>query len=107
MHKVQKVHKGDIVKVISGNDRGKRGEVMKVNRDDERIIVKGVNIITRHQRPTARQREGGIIEREGTIHSSNVLVVCPNCDTPTRIGFHITEAGEKLRVCKKCNEEFD
>jgi large subunit ribosomal protein L24 len=107
MHKVQKIHKGDVVKVISGNDKGKRGEVMVVNRDNERIIVKGVKIITRHQRPTARQREGGIIEREGTIHSSNVLVICPNCDTPTRVGFKFNEDGDKFRVCKQCAGEFD
>ncbi len=104
---MRKVRKGDIVKVIAGNDRGKRGEVMLVFREKERLIVKGVNIITRHQRPTARQREGGIIEREGTIHISNVLVICPLCDRPTRVGFTFTEAREKLRVCKQCGESFD
>jgi large subunit ribosomal protein L24 len=104
---MRKVKKGDIVKVISGNDRGKRGEVMRLLPEKERLIVKGVNIITRHQRPTARQREGGIIEREGTIHLSNVLVICPVCDRPTRVGFMFTEAGEKLRACKKCGESFD
>jgi large subunit ribosomal protein L24 len=103
-----KVKKGDLVKVIAGNDRGKRGEVMKVWRDQQRLIVKGVNIITRHQRPTARQREGGIIEREGTIHISNVLVICPSCDRPTRVGFHISDsAEEKLRVCKQCHATFE
>jgi len=102
-----KVKKGDLVKVIAGNDRGKRGEVMKVFPKQQRLIVKGVNIITRHQRPTARQREGGIIEREGTIHLSNVLVICPVCDRPTRVGFEITEAGEKLRKCKQCGETFE
>lgn len=102
-----KVKKGDVVKVIAGNDRGKRGEVLKVLREQERLIVKGVNIITRHQRPTARQREGGIIEREGTIHLSNVLVICPSCDRPTRVGFQVSEAGEKMRVCKQCHGTFE
>ncbi len=102
-----KVKKGDVVKVIAGNDRGKRGEVMKVLLEGERLIVKGVNIITRHQRPTARQREGGIIEREGTIHVSNVLVICPSCDRPTRVGFKISETGEKMRACKQCQETFE
>lgn len=102
-----KVKKGDVVKVIAGNDRGKRGEVMKVLLEGERLIVKGVNIITRHQRPTARQREGGIIEREGTIHVSNVLVICPSCDRPTRVGFKISETGEKMRTCKQCQETFE
>jgi len=102
-----KVKKGDVVKVISGNDRGKRGEVMRVFPEKQRLIVKGVHIITRHQRPTARQREGGIIEREGTIHITNVLVICPVCDRPTRVGFEITETGEKLRRCKQCGETFE
>lgn len=104
---MRKVKKGDIVKVIAGNDRGKRGEVMRVFPEKERIIVKGVNIITKHQRPTARQREGGIIEREGPIHISNVLVICPACDRPTRVGFEILETGEKMRKCKQCGETFE
>jgi large subunit ribosomal protein L24 len=102
-----KVKKGDIVKVIAGNDRGKRGEVMRIFPQEQRVIVKGVNIITKHQRPTARQREGGIIEREAPIHISNVLVICPVCDRPTRVGFTFTETGEKLRVCKQCGESFE
>ncbi len=104
---MRKVKKGDIVKVIAGNDRGKRGEVMRVFPEKGRIIVKGVNIITKHQRPTARQREGGIIEREGPIHISNVLVICPACDRPTRVGFEILETGEKMRKCKQCGETFE
>lgn len=103
---MRKVHKGDIVKVIKGNDRGSRGEVMRIE-PKERIVVKGAKMITKHQRPTQTQREGGIIEREGTIPMSNVLVVCPLCDTPTRVGFHITESGEKLRQCKQCGETFE
>ncbi len=102
-----KVKKGDVVKVIAGNYRGQRGEVMKILREQQRLIVKGVNIIKRHQRPTARQREGGIIEREGTIHISNVLVICPVCDHPTRVGFELTETGEKMRKCKQCGETFE
>ena len=103
---MMRIRKGDIVKVIAGNDQGKEGEVLKVLPEASKIIVKGVNMLTRHQRPTARQREGGIIEREGPIHISNVLLVCPECDRPTRVGFKITE-GEKLRVCKQCGATFD
>ncbi len=101
-----KIRKEDIVKVIAGNDRGKEGEVLKVLPEENKIIVKGVNMQTRHQRPTARQREGGIIEREGPIDISNVLLVCPECDRPTRVGFKITD-NEKLRVCKQCGATFD
>lgn len=101
-----KIHRGDMVKVIAGNDRGKEGEVLQVFPKESRIIVKGVRMVTRHQRPTARQREGGIIEREGKIHVSNVLLICPECDRPTRVGFKSDEGGEKLRVCRQCGEAF-
>lgn len=103
---MRKIRKEDIVRVITGNDRGKEGEVLKVLPKEHKIIVKGVNMLTRHQRPTARQREGGIIEREGPIHMSNVLLICPECDRPTRVGFKLTE-GEKLRACKQCGATFD
>jgi len=103
---MKKLRKGDKVKVISGNDRGREGEVLRVYPKAHRILVKGIGMITRHQRPTQRQREGGIIEREGTIPLSNVLVICPECDKPTRIGFQIAETGEKLRLCKQCQRTF-
>lgn len=103
---MRKIRKGDKVKVISGNDRGREGEVVRVYSRTQRIIVKGVGMITKHQRPTQRQREGGIIEREGTIPISNVLVICPECDRPTRVGFIIEETGEKLRLCKQCQRSF-
>ena len=101
------VRKGDQVKVIAGNERGKEGEVLQVFVKQDRILVRGINFTKRHQRPTARQREGGIIEREGSIHISNVLVICPECDRPTRVGFKRTEDGAKMRVCRQCGEVFD
>lgn len=103
---MRKVKIGDLVKVVSGNDRGKEGEVLRVRPSEDRIVVENINMITRHQRPTARQREGGIIEQEGPIHISNVLTICPECRRPTRVGFKILENGEKLRQCKKCGESF-
>ncbi len=103
---MRKIHQGDIVKVINGNERGARGEVVRIEAQG-RVLVKGVNYITKHQRPTQTQREGGIIEREGTIPMSNLMVVCPVCDTPTRVGFYVSEAGEKLRQCKQCGETFE
>ncbi|MFQ5793766.1 MAG: 50S ribosomal protein L24 [Candidatus Bipolaricaulia bacterium] len=101
-----KVKKGDRVKVISGNDRGKVGEVLRVYPEQGRIVVENINMIKRHQRPTQIQREGGIIEREGKIHISNVLPICPECDRPTRVGFAVVD-GEKVRVCKQCGESID
>ena len=104
---MRKIRKGDIVQVVSGNDKGKRGEVMSVLSDKNRLIVKGVNITTRHQRPTARQREGGIIEREGTIHMSNVMVICPSTDQPTRVGFKFDDDGSKRRISRASGVELD
>jgi len=102
---MRKIHKGDRVKVIAGNDRGKTGKVMVVYPDRDRIIVENVNMITKHQRATQNLREPGIIKREGTIHISNVLPICPECDAPTRVEFKVVD-GVKLRHCKKCGEIF-
>lgn len=104
---MRRLRKGDQVKVISGNERGKEGEVLEVITDKDRVLIRGVNFVKRHQRPTARQREGGIIEREGAIHISNVMVICPECDRPARIGFKLNEDGEKMRLCRKCEEMFE
>lgn len=103
---MKKVLKGDLVKVVAGRDRGRVGEVLRVFPKEDRIIVKGVQMVKRHRRPTARQRQGGIIEQEEKIHISNVLVICPECDTPARIGFERNADGEKLRKCKQCGRTF-
>jgi large subunit ribosomal protein L24 len=102
---VRKVKKGDRVKVISGDDRGKIGKVIRVFPDRQRVLVEGVNIVTKHQRPTQTVREPGIIKKEAPIHWSNVRVICPECGVPTRIGFTWVE-GQKLRQCKKCGASF-
>lgn len=102
---MRKVRKGDRVKVISGNDRGKTGKVMVVYPERERIIVENVHMITKHQRATQNLREPGIIKREGTIHISNVLPICPECGVSTRVGFAVMD-GEKMRRCKQCGEIF-
>jgi len=102
---MRKVRKGDRVKVISGNDRGKVGKVMVVYPEQERIIVENVHMITKHQRATQTLREPGLIKREGKIHISNVLLICPECGVPTRVGFTVVE-GEKMRRCKQCGETF-
>jgi large subunit ribosomal protein L24 len=104
---MNKIRKGDTVRVITGNDRGRVGTVLQVFPEEHRIIVKGVQMITRHLRPSAKHREGGIVQQEGTLALSNVLLVCPECDRPTRVGFVIAEAGEKLRQCKQCKKTFD
>lgn len=99
------VRKGDRVKVIAGNDRGKVGKVLVVYPERSRLVVENVHMITKHQRPTQTLREPGIVKREGTIHISNVLPLCPECGLPTRVGFAVVE-GEKIRRCKQCGEVF-
>ena len=96
-----KIKKGDNVKVLSGNDKGKTGEVLEIIPKTQKIIVKGVNIRKKHVKPRKQGEEGGIIPSEFSIHSSKVAVVCPKCGKATRIAYKI-EKEEKVRVCKKC-----
>jgi large subunit ribosomal protein L24 len=96
--------KNDTVKVISGNHKGQVGKVLKVFPKKRRIIVEKVNLVKRHTKPRSQQDPGGIIEKEATIHVSNVLIVCPKCSKPSRTGFERLADGKKVRVCKSCNE---
>ncbi len=103
---MNRIKTGDTVEVISGDGRGLRGEVKRVIPGKDRVVVAGVNIIKKHQRPMRagrQQVQPGIIEYEGPIHSSNVMLVCPSCNEPTRVGFE-HHGGRKVRVCKKCDE---
>ncbi|HHW48508.1 MAG TPA: 50S ribosomal protein L24 [Clostridiaceae bacterium] len=104
-----KVHvkKGDTVYILSGKDRGKKGKVLKVIPKDSTVIVEGVNITTKHRKPRGRYQEGGIIHQESPIHSSNVMLVCERCKAPTKVKKDILENGQKVRICKKCNEIID
>lgn len=99
-----KVIKNDTVLVITGNDKGKKGKVLKVFPKEHRVIVEGVNFIKRHTRPTQKNQQGGILEKEAPIHVSNLLVVCPKCSTPSRLGRKVLEDGKKVRVCQNCKE---
>ena len=101
-----RIKKGDLVEVISGKDKGKRGKVLKVIPKEGKVIVEGVNMIKRHQRPNPKMREGGIVEKEAPIYASKVMLVCPNCGQRTRVGFKVVE-GRKVRYCKKCGEIID
>jgi large subunit ribosomal protein L24 len=101
------VRRGDTVGVIAGKERGKRGKVLRVLRDRRRVLVEHVNMIKRHQRPTQKLRQGGIIEREGPLALSNVLLVCGRCDRPTRTGIKLLGDDRKVRICKRCGESVD
>ena len=99
-----KIRKGDTVKVISGNARGKTGKVLKVFPETERLIVEGINLIKRHSRPTQKNRKGGIIEKEGPISASNVIYYDSRSSTVARLGHRILVDGKKVRINKKTGE---
>ena len=104
-----RIKKGDTVMVITGRDKGKSGEVLEMHRDDNRVLVRGINMVKRHQRQSATQ-EGGIISKESPIHLSNVALTDPKDGKPTRIGFKIVGQGEerkKVRVAKRSGVEID
>jgi large subunit ribosomal protein L24 len=103
------IRKDDQVLVISGNHRGKKGRVLKIFPERDRVIVEGVHLIKRHTRPTQRNPQGGIVEKEGPVHVSNLMLVCPKCNTPTRVSFRIRlsegkASRNRARICKNCGE---
>ena len=101
-----KIKKGDKVVVITGRDAGKAGEVLQVMPKEDRAIVRGVNMVKKHQKQTASQ-EGGIISKEATIHLSNIAVADPKDGKPTRVGFKVLEDGRKVRVAKRSGDLID
>ena len=101
-----KIRKGDRVKVIAGRSKGKIGDLLRVIAADERVVVSGVNVIKRHTKPT-RTEQGGIIEREAAIHVSNVALLDPKTDKPTKIGFKFLEDGRKVRFARGSCETID
>jgi len=101
-----KIRKGDRVLVISGSDKGKRGEVLRVSPEDNRAVVQGVNMVKRHLKPKGMGQPGGIQEKEATIHLSNLAVIDPKSDKATRVGFKVVD-GKKVRVAKASGEVLD
>jgi large subunit ribosomal protein L24 len=101
------VRKGDTVIVVAGKERGKKGKVLRVIPEKGRVVVERLNMIKKHQRPTQKVRQGGIIEREGSIHLSNVMLVDPGSDKPTRVGMKALSDGKKVRVARRSGEMLD
>lgn len=101
------IKKGDTVIVLTGKNKGKQGRVLSVLPKKQRVIIEGLNIIKKHMKPNKQYTQGGIIEREAPIHISNVMLVCPKCNKPTRIANAILDNDKKQRKCKKCNEVID
>jgi large subunit ribosomal protein L24 len=100
------IKKGDTVMVIGGRAKGRQGKVLSVDRFKHRVIVEKLNMIKRHVRPS-RDSKGGIIEKEGPIHVSNVMLVCPACGKPARVAVRRLEGGQRLRICKRCREAVE
>ena len=102
------IRKNDTVVVTAGRDRGKRGRVLSVQPARTRVVVEGVNMVKRHTRPNPQRNiKGGIVEREGGLHVSNVQLVCPECGRPTRTGRRLLDDGRRVRVCRKCEGVVD
>jgi large subunit ribosomal protein L24 len=103
---MQKIRKGDRVVVIAGRDKGKKGEVLRLQPKEDRAFVSGVNMVKRHQRPSAG-KPGGIEDKEAPIHLSNLAIEDPKDGKPTRVGFKVLEGGRKVRVAKRSGEVID
>jgi large subunit ribosomal protein L24 len=104
---MQRIKKGDTVQVVSGDEKGKQGEVHDVILKDNRVVVSGINMVKKHQRRTGNVRtQVGIIEREAPMHLSNVMLYCPSCQKGVRVGFE-GEGRDKTRVCRKCGHVFE
>lgn len=98
--------KGDLVKVTTGKDRGKEGKVLQLIKKKNRLLVEKVNMLKQHKKPDAKGK-GGIIEKEGSVHISNVMIVCSKCNKTVRYGIRVLDDDKKVRYCKKCNEILD
>jgi large subunit ribosomal protein L24 len=105
-----KIRKGDHVIVISGKEAGKSGKVLRVDTEKRRVFIEQLNMLKKHTRPNPKKNpQGGVIEREGPIDASNVMVVCPACGQATRVGYRVTADGSKVRVCRRarCQSDID
>lgn len=101
------IRKGDKVMVITGKDKGRVAPVTRVIPESSRVVVEKTNMIKKHQGPTRQDQRGGIIDVEAPLHVSNVMIVCPHCDKPTRVSMGTNKDGKKVRVCKRCGKAID
>lgn len=102
-----KIKKNDNVVVIAGNDKGKRGKILKILSDKGRAIVEGVNFIKRHTKPRKQGQKSGILEKEAALNASNLMVVCSKCDKGVRVGTRTLADGKRARICRSCGEMLD
>ena len=102
-----RIKKGDRVKVISGKDKGKEGKILRRDPARDTIVIEGVNMVTKHMRPSQKTPQAGIVKQEAPIYASKVMLVCPSCGKATRVGHAFLESGKKVRICKQCKEIID
>ncbi|HIZ18095.1 MAG TPA: 50S ribosomal protein L24 [Candidatus Olsenella stercoravium] len=100
------VKKGDKVVVLSGKDKGKESVIVRALPAEGKVVVEGVAVVKKAVRPNAQNQQGGFIQKEAAIDASNVMLVCPKCGKPTRVGHDVNDKGDKVRVCKKCGAQF-
>jgi len=101
------IKKGDTVQIISGDDKGKKGKVLEAIPSENRVLVEGINIQTKHTKPRRAGETGGIVKQEAPVSASKVMVVCKKCNSVTRVAHTFQKDGSKVRTCKKCNESLD
>jgi large subunit ribosomal protein L24 len=102
-----RIRKNDQVRVISGKSKGKEGKILRHIPTKNMVVVEGVNMVSRHVRPSKNNPQAGIIKQEAPIYAAKVMLVCPQCGDPTRVGSSFLESGKKVRVCRKCSEIID
>lgn len=100
------IKKDDTVVILSGKDMGKQGKVLQTAPKEQKVIIEGINMVTKHVKPRRAGQPGGIIKAEGALYASKVMLVCPSCNKPTRIAHKILADGTKMRACKKCKATF-
>lgn len=102
-----RIKKGDMVQIVSGDSKGQTGKVLRVDPQKKRILVENRNLVKRHTKPNKRNQQGGILDKEGVIHISNVMLLCEKTAKPTRIGIRMLENGNRVRFSKKSKEQVD
>lgn len=102
-----RIKKNDRVRVISGKDKGKEGKILRRIPDKDLVVVEGVNMVSRHMKPSQKNPQSGIVKQEAPIYASKVMLVCPSCGAATRVGSSFLESGKKVRICRKCSEIVD
>jgi len=102
-----KIKKGDIVTMLTGKDKGRQGKVIRVLTKKKKVLVEGINKVKKHVKARGKDQPGGIIELEKPVWLAKVALVCPHCKKPTRVGFQLNKAGDKLRICRKCQGLID